>query len=121
MKKIKKSTINVTAKTHEAIKEESQKAGMTQMEFLEFLVKEHRRTQKMKKKQKDKLRIEDMTEGEILAFIAKALDHLSNRNDVSKLISFIRRQEKELLTPMQTSITNLTVILDQVLTILKQL
>lgn len=121
MKKIKKSTINVTTKTHEAIKEESQKAGMTQMEFLEFLVKEHRRTQKMKKKQKDKLRIEDMTEGEILAFIAKALDHLSNRNDVSKLISFIRRQEKELLTPMQTSITNLTVILDQVLTILKQL
>ena len=121
MKKIKKSTINVTAKTHEAIKEESQKAGMTQMEFLEFLVKEHRRTQKMKKKQKDKLRIEDMTEGEILAFIAKALDHLSKRNDVSKLISFIRKQEQEILTPMQNDMVQLKDFFSQLMTTLQGL
>ena len=121
MKKEKLTTISVTVKARGVIKDEATKRGMTQSEFVTYLVKEHVRRAKLKKKQKDKLRLEDMTEDEIMAFIAQSLDHLSKRNDVSKLISFIRRQEKELLTPMQTSITNLTVILDQVLTILKQL
>ena len=121
MKKEKLTTISVTVKARGVIKDEAMKRGMTQSEFVTYLVKEHVRRAKLKKKQKEKLSLEDMTEDEIMAFIAQSLDHLSKRNDVSKLISFIRRQEKELLTPMQTSITNLTVILDQVLTILKQL
>jgi hypothetical protein len=121
MKKEKLTTISVTLKTRGLIKDEAPKFGMTQSEFVTYLVKEHIRRAKLKKKQKDKLRIEDMNEDEIIAFIALSLDHLSNRNDVSKLISFIRKQEQEILTPMQNDMVQIKNVFSQLLTTLKGL
>ena len=121
MKKEKLTTISVTVKTRGLIKDEAPKFGMTQSEFVTYLVKEHMRRAKLKKKQKDKLRLEDMTEEEILAFIAKSLEHLSSRNDVSKLISFIRKQEQEILTPMQNDMVQIKNVFSQLLTTLKGL
>ena len=121
MKKDKLTTISVTVKARGVIKEESMKRGMTQSEFVTYLMKEHLRREKLKKKQKDKLRLEDMTEDEIMAFIARSLDHLSNRNDVSKLISFIRKQEQEILTPMQTDMAQIKSFFSQLLTTLQGL
>ena len=121
MKKEKLTTISVTVKTRGLIKDEAPKFGMTQSEFVTYLVKEHIRRAKLKKKQKDKLRIEDMNEDEIIAFIALSLDHLSNRNDVSKLISFIRKQEQEILTPMQNDMVQIKNVFSQLLTTLKGL
>ncbi len=121
MKKEKLTTISVTVKTRGLIKDEAPKFGMTQSEFVTYLVKEHIRRAKLKKKQKDKLRLEDMSEDEIIAFIALSLDHLSNRNDVSKLISFIRKQEQEILTPMQNDMVQIKNVFSQLLTTLKGL
>lgn len=121
MKKEKLTTISVTLKTRGLIKDEAPKFGMTQSEFVTYLVKEHIRRAKLKKKQKDKLRIEDMNEDEIIAFIALSLDHLSNRNDVSKLISFIRKQEQEILTPMQNDMVQIKNVFSQLLTTLQGL
>ena len=121
MKKEKLTTISVTVKTRGLIKDEAPKFGMTQSEFVTYLVKEHIRRAKLKKKQKDKLRIEDMNEDEIIAFIALSLDHLSNRNDVSKLISFIRKQEQEILTPMQNDMVQIKNVFSQLLTTLQGL
>ena len=119
MKKEKLTTISVTVKARGVIKDEATKRGMTQSEFVTYLVKEHVRRAKLKKKQKDKLRLEDMTEDEIMAFIARSLDHLSKRNDVSKLISFIRKQEQEILTPMQTDMAQIKGFFSQLLTTLQ--
>ena len=121
MKKEKLTTISVTVKTRGLIKDETPKFGMTQSEFVTYLVKEHIRRAKLKKKQKDKLRLEDMSEDEIIAFIALSLDHLSNRNDVSKLISFIRKQEQEILTPMQNDMVQIKNVFSQLLTTLQGL
>lgn len=121
MKKEKLTTISVTLKTRSLIKDEAPKFGMTQSEFVTYLVKEHIRRAKLKKKQKDKLRLEDMNEDEIIAFIALSLDHLSNRNDVSKLISFIRKQEQEILTPMQNDMVQIKNVFSQLLTTLQGL
>lgn len=121
MKKEKLTTISVTVKTRGLIKDEAPKLGMTQSEFVTYLVKEHMRRAKLKKKQKDKLRLEDMTEEEILAFIAKSLEHLSSRNDVSKLISFIRKQEQEILTPIQTDMAQIKNFFSQLMTIFQGL
>ena len=121
MKKEKLTTISVTVKTRGLIKDEAPKLGMTQREFVTYLVKEHMRRAKLKKKQKDKLRLEDMTEEEILAFIAKSLEHLSSRNDVSKLISFIRKQEQEILTPIQTDMAQIKNSFSQLMTIFQGL
>ena len=121
MKKEKLTTISVTLKTRGLIKDEAPKFGMTQSEFVTYLVKEHIRRAKLKKKQKDKLRLEDMSEDEIIAFIALSLDHLSNRNDVSKLISFIRKQEQEILTPMQNDMVQIKNVFSQLLTTLQGL
>ena len=121
MKKEKLTTISVTLKTRGLIKDEALKFGMTQSEFVTYLVKEHIRRAKLKKKQKDKLRLEDMNEDEIIAFIALSLDHLSNRNDVSKLISFIRKQEQEILTPMQNDMVQIKNVFSQLLTTLQGL
>jgi hypothetical protein len=121
MKKEKLTTISVTLKTRGLIKDEAPKFGMTQSEFVTYLVKEHIRRAKLKKKQKDKLRLEDMNEDEIIAFIALSLDHLSNRNDVSKLISFIRKQEQEILTPMQNDMVQIKNVFSQLLTTLQGL
>ena len=121
MKKEKLTTISVTLKTRGLIKDEAPKFGMTQSEFVTYLVKEHIRRAKLKKTQKDKLRLEDMNEDEIIAFIALSLDHLSNRNDVSKLISFIRKQEQEILTPMQNDMVQIKNVFSQLLTTLKGL
>ena len=121
MKKEKLTTISVTLKTRGLIKDEAPKFGMTQSEFVTYLVKEHIRRAKLKKKQKDKLRLEDMNEDEIIAFIALSLDHLSNRNDVSKLISFSRKQEQEILTPMQNDMVQIKNVFSQLLTTLKGL
>ena len=121
MKKEKLTTISVTVKARGVIKDEALKLGMTQSEFVTYLVKEHMRRAKLKKKQKDKLRLEDMTEEEILAFIAKSLEHLSSRNDVSKLISFIRKQEQEILTPIQTDMAQIKNFFSQLMTTLQGL
>ena len=121
MKKEKLTTISVTVKARGVIKDEALKLGMTQSEFVTYLVKEHMRRAKLKKKQKDKLRLEDMTEEEILAFIAKSLEHLSSRNDVSKLISFIRKQEQEILTPIQTDMAQIKNSFSQLMTIFQGL
>lgn len=121
MKKEKLTTISVTVKARGVIKDEATKRGMTQSEFVTYLVKEHVRRAKLKKKQKDKLRLEDMNEDEIIAFIALSLDHLSNRNDVSKLISFIRKQEQEILTPMQNDMVQIKNVFSQLLTTLQGL
>lgn len=121
MKKEKLTTISVTLKTRGLIKDEALKFGMTQSEFVTYLMKEHIRRAKLKKKQKDKLRLEDMNEDEIIAFIALSLNHLSNRNDVSKLISFIRKQEQEILTPMQNDMVQIKNVFSQLLTTLQGL
>ena len=121
MKKERLTTISVTVKARGVIKDEALKLGMTQSEFVTYLVKEHMRRAKLKKKQKDKLRLEDMTEEEILAFIAKSLEHLSSRNDVSKLISFIRKQEQEILTPIQTDMAQIKNFFSQLMTIFQGL
>ena len=121
MKKEKLTTISVTLKTRGLIKDEALKFGMTQSEFVTYLMKEDIRRAKLKKKQKDKLRIEDMNEDEIIAFIALSLNHLSNRNDVSKLISFIRKQEQEILTPMQNDMVQIKNVFSQLLTTLQGL
>ena len=121
MKKENLTTISVTVKARGVIKDEALKLGMTQSEFVTYLVKEHMRRAKLKKKQKDKLRLEDMTEEEILAFIAKSLEHLSSRNDVSKLISFIRKQEQEILTPIQTDMAQIKNFFSQLMTIFQGL
>ena len=121
MKKEKLTTISVTVKARGVIKDEALKLGMTQSEFVTYLVKEHMRRAKLKKKQKDKLRLEDMTEEEILAFIAKSLEHLSSRNDVSNLISFIRKQEQEILTPIQTDMAQIKNFFSQLMTIFQGL
>lgn len=121
MKKEKLTTISVTVKARGVIKDEATKRGVTQSEFVAYLVKEHVRRAKLKKKQKDKLRLEDMTEEEILAFIAKSLEHLSSRNDVSKLISFIRKQEQEILTPIQTDMAQIKNFFSQLMTIFQGL
>ena len=121
MKKEKLTTISVTVKARGVIKEEATKRGMTQSEFVTYLVKEYMRREKLKKNQKEKLSLEDMTEDEIMAFIARSLDHLSNRNDVSKLISFIRKQEQEILTPMQNDMVQIKNVFYQLLTTLQGL
>ena len=121
MKKEKLTTISVTLKTRGLIKDEALKFGMTQSEFVTYLMKEHIRRAKLKKKQKDKLRLEDMNEDEIIAFIALSLNHLSNRDDVSKLISFIRKQEQEILTPMQNDMVQIKNVFSQLLTTLQGL
>ena len=121
MKKEKLTTISVTVKIRGVIKEEATKRGMTQSEFVAYLVKEYMRREKLKKKQKEKLSLEDMTEDEIMAFIARSLDHLSKRNDVSKLISFIRKQEQEILTPIQTDMAQIKNFFSQLMTIFQGL
>ena len=121
MTKEKLTTISVSVKARGMIKDEATKRGMTQSEFVTYLVKDHLRRAKLKKKQKDKLRLEDMTEDEIMAFIARSLDHLSNRNDVSKLISFIRKQEQEILTPMQNDMVQIKDFFSQLMTTLQGL
>ena len=115
MKKNKYSTISVMTKTQKAVKANSEKRGMTQSEYVDRAVTDFERNAKFKARRKAELKLEDMTYEEALAFIAQSLESLSKRNDVSKLISFIRTQEKEILTPMRNSMAEVKELLDQLL------
>ena len=96
MKKNKYSTISVMTKTQKAVKANSEKRGMTQSEYVDRAVTDFERNAKFKARRKADLNLEDMTYEEVLAFVATSLSALSKRNDVSRIISFIRKQEEEI-------------------------
>lgn len=108
-------------KTHKAVKTNSEKMGITQSEYVDRAVTEFERNAKFKGRRKVELKLEDMTYEEVLAFLSRSLDALSKRNDVSKLISFIRTQEKEILTPLRNSMAEIKELLTQLLAIIQTL
>ena len=115
MKKKNYSTISVMAKTQKAVKINSEKRGMTQSEYVDYVVTVFERNEKFKARRKAELNLEDMTYEEVLAFLSKSLDALSKRNDVSRIISFIRKQEAEILTPMRNEMAAMKTIFSQLL------
>ena len=121
MKKEKMTTISVTVKTRNYIKEEAQKLGITQSEYAERIVAEHKRTLGMKKNQKEKLRLEDMNQDEVQVFIGKTLEAILKKTDDNRVISFIKKQESAILNPMKNDIAVLKVFLEQLIVKLQQL
>lgn len=121
MKKKKYSTISVMMKTQKAVKANSEKRGMTQSEYVDCAVTDFERNAKFKARRKANLSLDDMTYDELLVFLGKTLDAVSKRNDVSKIISFIRTQEKEILTPMQNDMVQIKNVFSQLLTTLQGL
>lgn len=117
----KLTTVSVTVKTRNYIKEEAQKLGITQSEYAERIVAEHKRTLGMKKKQKEKLRLEDMTQDEVLVFVGKTLEDILKKADDNRVISFIRKQESIFLNPMLNEMAQIKEFLSQLLTKLQQL
>ena len=115
MKKKNYSTISVMAKTQKAVKINSEKRGMTQSEYVDYVVTVFERNEKFKARRKAELNLEDMTYEEVLAFLSMSLDALSKRNDVSRIISFIRKQEAEILTPMRNEMAAMKTIFSQLL------
>lgn len=121
MKKKKYSTISVMTKTQKAVKANSEKRGMTQSEYVDRAVTDFERNAKFKARRKADLNLEDMTYEEVLAFVATSLSALSKRNDVSRIISFIRKQEEEILTPMRNDMTAMKTTFSQLLDTIKAL
>ena len=121
MKKNKYSTISVMTKTQKAVKANSEKRGMTQSEYVDRAVTDFERNAKFKARRKADLNLEDMTYEEVLAFVATSLSALSNRNDVSRIISFIRKQEEEILTPMRNDMAAMKATFSQLLDTIKAL
>lgn len=121
MKKEKYTTISVKIKTRKTIRENAPKHGMTQSEYVNYVVTDFERNFKIKARQKAKLKLEDMNYEEVLAFVAKSLDTLSKRNDVSRIISFIRKQEEEILTPMRNDMASIKETNVQILDALKNI
>ena len=121
MKKNKYSTISVMTKTQKAVKANSEKRGMTQSEYVDRAVTDFERTAKFKARRKADLNLEDMTYEEVLAFVATSLSALSKRNDVSRIISFIRKQEEEILTPMRNDMAAMKATFSQLLDTIKAL
>lgn len=121
MKKKKYSTISVMTKTQKAVKANSEKRGMTQSEYVDCAVADFERNAKFKARRKANLSLDDMTYDELLVFLGKTLDAVSKRNDVGKIISFIRTQEKEILTPMQNDMVQIKNVFSQLLTTLQGL
>ena len=119
MKKNKYSTISVMTKTQKAVKANSEKRGMTQSEYVDRAVTDFERNAKFKARRKADLNLEDMTYEEVLAFVATSLSALSKRNDVSRIISFIRKQEEEILTPMRNDMAAMKAIFSQLLDTIK--
>ena len=119
MKKKKYSTISVMTKTQKAVKANSEKRGMTQSEYVDRAVTDFERNAKLKARRKADLNLEDMTYEEVLAFVATSLSALSKRNDVSRIISFIRKQEDEILTPMRNDMAAMKTIFSQLLDTIK--
>lgn len=117
----KLTTVSVTVKTRNYIKEEAMKLGITQSEYAERIVAEHKRTLGMKKKQKEKLRLEDMTQDEVLVFVGKTLKDILKKADDNRVISFIRKQESIFLNPMLNEMAQIKEFLSQLLTKLQQL
>lgn len=117
----KLTTVSVTVKTRNYIKEEAMKLGITQSEYAERIVAEHKRTLEMKKKQKEKLRLEDMTQDEVLVFVGKTLEDILKKTDDNRVISFIRKQESIFLNPMLNEMAQIKEFLSQLLTKLQQL
>lgn len=121
MKKNKYSTISVMTKTQKAVKANSEKRGMTQSEYVDRAVTDFERNAKFKARGKADLNLEDMTYEEVLAFVATSLSALSKRNDVSRIISFIRKQEEEILTPMRNDMAAMKATFSQLLDTIKAL
>ena len=121
MKKNKYSTISVMTKTQKAVKANSEKRGMTQSEYVDRAVTDFERNAKFKARRKAELNLEDMTYEEVLAFVATSLSALSKRNDVSRIISFIRKQEEEILTPMRNDMAAMKATFSQLLDTIKAL
>ena len=121
MKKNKYSTISVMTKTQKAVKANSEKRGMTQSEYVDRAVTNFERNAKFKARRKAELNLEDMTYEEVLAFVATSLSALSKRNDVSRIISFIRKQEEEILTPMRNDMAAMKATFSQLLDTIKAL
>ena len=117
----KNTTISVTVKTRNLIKAEAVKSGLTQSEYVNHLVTEQQRISKLKKNQRAKLRLEDMTYDEAIAFISNNLETLSNKDDAGRIISFIRNQEKLFLAPMRDDILVLKEMFVQIVTALQQI
>ena len=117
----KLTTVSVTVKTRNYIKEEAMKLGITQSEYAERIVAEHKRTLGMKKSQKEKLRLEDMTQDEVLVFVGKTLEDILKKTDDNRVISFIRKQESIFLNPMLNEMAQIKEFLSQLLTKLHQL
>lgn len=117
----KLTTVSVTVKTRNYIKEEAMKLGITQSEYAERIVAEPKRTLGMKKKQKEKLRLEDMTQDEVLVFVGKTLEDILKKTDDNRVISFIRKQESIFLNPMLNEMAQIKEFLSQLLTKLQQL
>lgn len=121
MKKKKYSTISVMTKTQKAVKANSEKRGMTQSEYVDRAVTDFERNAKFKARRKADLNLEDMTYEEVLAFVVTSLSALSKRNDVSRIISFIRKQEEEILTPMRNDMAAMKATFSQLLDTIKAL
>jgi hypothetical protein len=121
MKKKKYSTISVMTKTQKAVKANSEKRGMTQSEYVDRAVTDFERNAKFKARRKADLNLEDMTYEEVLAFVATSLSALSKRNDVIRIISFIRKQEEEILTPMRNDMAAMKATFSQLLDTIKAL
>ena len=119
MKKEKYTTISVKTMTQKAIKANSEKRKMTQSKYVDSAVTDFERNAKFKARRKAELNLEDMTYEEALAFIATSLNALSKRNDVSRIISFIRKQEEEILTPMRNDMAEMKTIFSQLLDAIK--
>lgn len=117
----KLTTVSVTVKTRNYIKEEAMKLGITQSEYAERIVAEHKRTLGMKKKQKEKLRLEDMTQDEVLVFVGKTFEDILKKTDDNRVISFIRKQESIFLNPMLNEMAQIKEFLSQLLMKLQQL
>ena len=118
MKKEKYGSVSVKIKTQKAVRANAPKHGMTQSEYVDRAVTDFERNAKLKARRKVELNLEDMTYEEVLAFIAKSLGALSKRNDVSRIISFIRKQE-EILTPMRNDMAAMKTIFSQLLDTIK--
>ena len=118
MKKEKYGSVSVKIKTQKAVRTNAPKHGMTQSEYVDRAVTDFERNAKLKARRKVELNLEDMTYEEVLAFIAKSLNALSKRNDVSRIISFIRKQE-EILTPMRNDMAAMKTIFSQLLDTIK--
>ena len=121
MKKEKYGSVSVKIKTQKAVRTNAPKHGMTQSEYVDRAVTDFERNAKLKARRKVELNLEDMTYEEVLAFIAKSLGALSKRNDVSRIISFIRKQEEDILTPIRNDMAAMKTTFSQLLDTIKAL